>query len=81
MKGYFQINRVPGNFHISSHAYQDILMSLMVSGYTFDFSYKINHISFGKDEDFKLIQRKFSDQGIMNPLDGVSVNAKPISEN
>lgn len=21
LKGYFQINRVPGNFHISSHAY------------------------------------------------------------
>ena len=55
LMGYFLINRVPGNFHISSHAYQDILMSLMIQGYTFDFSYTINHLSFGRDEDFKLI--------------------------
>ena len=73
IKGYFQINRVPGNFHISSHAYSDILMNLMIQGYSLDFSYKINHISFGRDEDFKLIQRRFPDQGIMNPLDGISV--------
>jgi hypothetical protein len=73
IKGYFQINRVPGNFHISSHAYSDILMNLMIKGYSLDFSYKINHISFGRDEDFKLIQRRFPDQGIMNPLDGISV--------
>ena len=33
LKGYFQINRVPGNFHISSHAYTDVIMSLMMQGY------------------------------------------------
>ena len=48
-------------------------MNLMIQGYSLDFSYKINHISFGRDEDFKLIQRRFPDQGIMNPLDGISV--------
>ena len=53
------------------------MMNLMVQGYSFDFSYKINHISFGRDEDFKLIQRRFTDQGIMNPLDGISVFSKP----
>ena len=55
-------------------------MSLMIQGYSFDFSYTINHLSFGRDEDFKLIQRRFKDQGIMNTLDGVSVQAKPVSE-
>ncbi|TNV72109.1 hypothetical protein FGO68_gene1724 [Halteria grandinella] len=72
LKGYFEINRVPGNFHVSSHAYSDILMALMMEGYSFDFSYKINHLSFGRDEQFKIIQRRFPDQGIMNPLDGFS---------
>lgn len=55
LKGYVEINRVPGNFHISSHAFSDVVMSLMMQGYTFDFTYKINHISFGRDEHFKVI--------------------------
>lgn len=48
MVGYVEINRVPGNFHISTHAYGDIMMGLAYDGYKFDYSYKINHISFGK---------------------------------
>lgn len=28
LSGFFQILRVPGNFHISTHAYQDIMVSL-----------------------------------------------------
>ena len=51
-------------------------MALMMQGYNFDFSHKINHISFGRDEHFRLIQRRFPDQGIMNPLDGISVQAE-----
>ena len=51
MQGYVQINRVPGNFHISTHAYGDIVIALQMQGYVFDFSYKINHVSFGKQED------------------------------
>lgn len=60
---------------MSSHAYSDILMALMMEGYNFDFSYKINHLSFGRDEQFKIIQRRFPDQGIMNPLDGFGQQA------
>ena len=67
---------MPGNFHISSHAYNDILMTLMMQGYQFDFSYRINHISFGRDEHFKVIQRRFPDQGIINTLDGMVEEAE-----
>ncbi len=42
-----------------------------MQGHTFDFSYRINHVSFGRDEHFKLIQRRFPDQGIINTLDGL----------
>ena len=47
-------------------------MILMSQGHQFDSTYIINHLSFGKDEDFKIIQRKFPDQGLIHPLDGNS---------
>ena len=28
LEGYVQINRVPGNFHVSTHAYGDIVIAL-----------------------------------------------------
>ena len=57
------------------------MMSLQMQGFNFDFSYKINHLSFGRDEHFKIIQRRFTDQGVMNPLDGVGTNAIKVQEN
>ena len=76
MQGYVQINRVPGNFHISTHAYGDIVIALQMQGYVFDFSYKINHVSFGKQEDMTEIQKRFYNLGILNPLDGMKVDAE-----
>jgi hypothetical protein len=78
--GYVQINRVPGNFHISTHAYGDIIMGLQFDGYHMDYSYKINHISFGKQENFKVIRRKFPDQQIASPLDGYSEKARTAED-
>lgn len=68
--GDIEINRVPGNFHISTHAFNDILMTLMHEGYIPDFSFKIGHISFGKKQDFELIKSKFRDHQMISPLDG-----------
>lgn len=48
LSGFFQINRVPGSFHISSHAYQDIAMALTMQGYRLDYGYTMNHLSFGR---------------------------------
>jgi hypothetical protein len=56
----------------------DILMSLSAQGYSFDYSYKINHVSFGQDENFKIIRRRFSDQGFMDPLDGIQLSAERV---
>ena len=55
IKGSFKIYRVPGNFHIASHAYGDIAMMLKNDGHHFDFSYKLNHLSFGNKQDFDYI--------------------------
>lgn len=55
IKGAFNVYRVPGNFHIGSHSYSDIKARLKSEGYSFDFSYHINHLSFGNKQDFDYI--------------------------
>ena len=47
-----------------------------MQGYRLDYSFKINHLSYGKQEDFKIIQQKFTKVGIMNPLDRLEIKAK-----
>jgi hypothetical protein len=66
---------VPGNAHISTHAYSDIMMSLMMQGFVFDFTFIINNLSFGKQEDLNIILEKFENQGVMNPLVGIKVES------
>jgi hypothetical protein len=69
IKGYFLVNKVPGNFHISCHAFTPIVHRLFQEGYfNFDLSHKINHISFGDDKDLKIIKHSFN-TGELNPLD------------
>ena len=54
----FVMKQVPGNFHISSHAYNNILSQVFNEAgiNTIDLSHKINHISFGDDKDLKQIK-------------------------
>lgn len=61
MVGYVRAYRVPGNVHIASHPYMDIVTQLKAEGRNFDFSYKINHVSFGNKEDFDYISKHFQD--------------------
>jgi len=74
LMGSIEVNKVPGNFHVSSHAYQYYLGEIYVQNQitTLDLSHKINHVSFGTDEDLKEIKKKFN-KGVLNPLDGVEV--------
>jgi hypothetical protein len=70
--GNIEVLRVPGNFHISSHAFGSTLTRLVTEGvYKFDISHTINHISFGDESDIKHIRSNFN-VGILNPIDGVS---------
>jgi len=72
--GAVEVNKVPGNVHVSSHAYQFLLGEIYAQNgiATLDLSHKINHVSFGTDEDIKEIKKKFN-KGVLNPLDGVQV--------
>lgn len=71
MKGFFKVYRVPGNFHISTHSFGDIVMMLKGQGYDFDFSYTIHHLSFGNKEDFDYIAGNFHDLEMEHPADGI----------
>jgi len=72
LKGFFSVNKVPGNFHISAHAYGHQLNSIFGGNknYELDLSHTVTHISFGDDDELKDIKNSF-DQGVLNPLDGV----------
>ena len=61
MVGYVRAYRVPGNVHIASHPYMDIVNGLKAKDYQFDFSHNIHHVSFGNKQDFDYISKGFGD--------------------
>lgn len=70
--GHFFVNKVPGNFHISAHAYGSVIQRLASEGYfRFDLSHTINHLSFGDEKEIQNIKKSFS-EGVLSPLDGIS---------
>lgn len=70
LSGFIEAIRVPGNFYISHSGFGDIRMWLAQRGYSLDNSFTINHMSFGKLEDFDTIAKHYPDAGVMHPLDG-----------
>ena len=57
LKGDFTVKEVPGNFHISSHAYQNIFQRLRHEGIlnTLDMSHKVNYLFFGDADNMSTI--------------------------
>ena len=49
LRGDFTVKEVPGNFHISSHAYQNLYARLRIENVirTLDMSHRINYLFFG----------------------------------
>mmetsp|Transcript_25836 Transcript_25836/g.39647 ORF Transcript_25836/g.39647 Transcript_25836/m.39647 type:complete len:141 (+) Transcript_25836:333-755(+) len=71
--GFININKVPGNFHISTHAFVGIMRRIFMETNlnTIDVSHIINHLSFGEEKDVIDIKRIFNEEGgEINPLDG-----------
>ncbi len=72
--GYIQVNKVPGNFHISMHSYHDIVMQAFDNSVTrLDLSHRIGHISFGDNRELMEIRSEFQ-EGVLTPLDGLKRN-------
>lgn len=69
--GFFYVKKVPGNFHISAHAYGKIVQQLMALGFfNFNVAHTINHISFGNNADLNIVKSIFDD-GMLNTLNGI----------
>ncbi|CAI2375800.1 unnamed protein product [Moneuplotes crassus] len=76
LKGYISVNRVPGNFHIGSHAYMQLLGML---GQQINLTHTINHLSFGRKRVIKSIESKFQDKvGELTPLNGHKVVSEEL---
>ena len=62
---------MPGNFHVSHHAYWDVMTRLYQSGKRIDFSHRINKLNFGNEKTAKTIKKKFGDD-MKGELDNTS---------
>merc|ERR1719387_876017 len=71
--GYVKVNKVPGNVHLSTYSHSYLFGSLYQETKNMNISHKINHISFGVDEDISYIKAHMKDTGIVSPLDGFQV--------
>ena len=65
------MKEVPGNFHISSHAYHNIFTRLRQEGTisTLDMSHKINYLFFGDAENMTTIE-KVHPEAVLSQLNG-----------
>jgi hypothetical protein len=73
LRGSFEVMRVPGNFHISSHAYGDVIKEMLMTynDLEFDMSHTVNHISFGNENELTNVENEFKGVGNLSPLDMV----------
>lgn len=72
LHGFIRVNKVPGNFHISSHAYHEFMHSLIGNDFSaLDLSHSIAHLSYGENADLSSIRTSFS-EGVLSPLDGLA---------
>jgi hypothetical protein len=69
LHGHVKVNKVPGNLHVSSHAYHEFIHSIIEGDYSLlDLSHQITALSFGEEADLSAIRLTFS-EGVLSPLD------------
>jgi len=72
VRGFVKVNKVPGNVHLSTYSHSYLFGSLYQETRNMNISHKVNHLSFGVDDDIGYIQQHLKGTGIVSPLDGVS---------
>lgn len=76
LRGNIIVNKINGNFHISSHAYGEAVMNLYAQRKMLDFTHKINHLSFGSEESIAKITSLTGGYNL-SPLDKVGESSNP----
>jgi len=73
VEGVLIINKVPGNFHISSHAFGEALQRIYMEGRHLDFTHHINHLSFGIESMQKRLENDYGEK-FTNDMDGITIS-------
>ena len=66
--GYFYVYKVPGNIHFSTVNYNTQIKQAIGNLSNMDMSHRVNHFTFGTEEDMANIEKKFK-EGNLRPLD------------
>ena len=69
VEGTVIINKVPGNFHLSTHAFGQVVQMIYMGGRQLDFTHTVKHLSFGNDTQMKQIQTKYGEKFVFD-MDG-----------
>lgn len=77
--GHVNVNKVPGNVHLSTYSHAYLFGSLYQESKYINISHRVNHISFGVDTDITYVKDNFEGVGNVASLDGVqrSCGEKP----
>lgn len=68
---------MPGNFHISTHAFSTVVDQLIMKGHKIDFSHKVNSLNFGNETYQQYMKRFVGDRRNISPLDGFVMRQGP----
>lgn len=71
VSGFVKVNKVPGNIHLSTYSHSYLFGSLYQESKNINITHRINHLSFGVDEDISYVKKHFKGTGVVSPLDGV----------
>jgi hypothetical protein len=69
--GFVKVNKVPGNVHLSTYSHSYMFSSLYQDAKNMNLTHRVNHLSFGVDDDISYIKRNFEGTGVVSPLDGM----------
>ena len=69
--GNLSVNKVPGNFHLGTHAYGAWIKQAVPDSNKLDMGHTVNHLRFGDNEDIEKIRQQFV-EGVLDPLDNTS---------
>ncbi|CAI2374437.1 unnamed protein product [Moneuplotes crassus] len=79
LKGTLIVNKINGNFHISSHAYGEAVRMLIAKKRLLDFEHQINHLSFGAEDHISKITQLTGGYNL-SPLDKVGESIHPTNK-
>lgn len=81
MIGSFTVKEVPGNFHVSTHAYQNLYSRLIIEGVitTVDTSHKIHDFYFGQREAVDYVEKRHPEAHLRGLRGTEKIKAMPTT--